>query len=96
MAANGDGAAVVIGEKPIDNIWCKARQILMNNPRVHSQTAQNLDVKKGLIRHHQRLEITMTQEAFHHENLTLQLCNISAIIHIFAFLQFKVCNLAFG
>ena len=46
-------------------IFGAKRQILMNNPRVHSQTAQNLNVKKGLIRHHQRLEITMTREAFY-------------------------------
>ena len=60
----------------------------MNNPRVHSQAAQNLDVKKGMIRHHQRLEITMSSEAFHHENLTIQqLCDISAVIYIFAFLK---------
>ena len=29
-------------------IFGAKRQILMNNPRVQSQAAQNLDVKKGL------------------------------------------------
>ena len=83
-------------------IFGAKRQILMNNPRVHSQTAQNLNVKKGLIRHHQRLEITMTREAFYQPSKFESVQYFGQYLHS-TYLQlwshwwqFKMFNLAFG
>ena len=89
-AANGDGAGAKGGnwQYLVQSVrfWWITQEYIRRQRRTYTS-------KRGLICHHQRLEITMTGEAFYQQcRANLQLCNISANIYIFALMKSLVTN----
>ena len=88
-------------EKSQLTIFCTKCQILMNNPRVHSQTAQNLDVKRAWSVIIRGWKLQCRRKHFITRIWQFSNCVIflplSTYLHSWSPIYwFKMCNLAFG